>query len=171
MALSPKSVHKPFRKLEKLLKKFPDPPSPEDVHDVRTQTRRIEAIVGAFQIDKKKSGKDLVKSLKPIRKAAGDVRDMDVLTDFVASLDPKGDGDCRVELIEHLANQRTKGARKLLKKVDANAKQTRAELKQCSKIADSGLDASKVRNAKAKDKQENRRKAADSMIRWPLPLR
>jgi CHAD domain-containing protein len=163
MALSINSVHKPFRKLEKLLKNFPDPPSAEDVHDVRTQTRRIEAIAGAFRLDSKKTGKTLLKDLKPIRKAAGDVRDMDVLTDFVASLHPRGDADCRVQLMEHLARQRGKAAVKLAKKANANAKRTRTELKRCDKIAESGIEAANSRDAGEKDLQKNRRKSAESM--------
>ena len=163
MALCAESVHKPFRKIEKLLKDFPDPPSPEDVHDLRTHTRRIEAVVVAFQLDCMREGRELVKSLKPIRKAAGEVRDMDVLTDFVASLDPRGDGDCRVELIEHLANQRTTAARKLLKKVKANAKEARSELKQCRKIAEKGLSSATSRDAKDSDKRKRRRKSVSSM--------
>lgn len=164
MALDAKAVHKPFRKLGRLLKKFPDPPAPEDVHDVRTDTRRIEAMVDAFQLDHKKSGSPLLKSLTPIRKAAGDVRDMDVLTDFAASLQPDGDGQCRLQLMEHLAGRRTKAAAKLAKKVDANGKQARDSLKQCGKFAESGLDAAGLRNAKPKDKQKSREKSASSMV-------
>lgn len=163
MALSAKAVHKPFRKLQKLLKNFPDPPFPEDVHDVRTQSRRIEATVGAFQLDHRNPGRALVKTLRPIRKAAGDVRDMDVLTDFTASLDPRGDGDCRVELIEYLVDHRRKAAAKMVKSVDANEKEARSELKKCGKITESGLDAVNSRSAKEKDKRQNRRKAAHSM--------
>ena len=163
MALDAKAVHKPFRKLGKLLKKFPDPPSPEDVHDVRTHTRRIEAMVGAFQLDCKKSGNNLVKSLRPIRKAAGGVRDMDVLTDFAASLDPKADGDCRLRLMEHLASRRDKAAATLSKKVSANEKQARTGLKQTGKLAEAGLDAANTHNANPKDKRKMREKSAESM--------
>lgn len=163
MALDAKAVHKPFRKLGKLLKNFPDPPPPEDVHDVRTQTRRIEAVVEAFQLDDRKSASTLVKSLKPIRKAAGEVRDMDVLTDFAASLKPDGDRDCRLQLMEHLAARRNKAATKLTRKVDANAKQVRSSLKRCDKVAEAGLDAANSRNAKPEDKQKSRAKSSHSM--------
>lgn len=163
MALDTKTVQKPFRKLGKLLKKLPDPPSPEDVHDIRTHTRRIEAVVGAFKLDKQKSGNKLVKSLKPIRKAAGGVRDMDVLTDFAASLDPKADGDCRLRLMEHLTIRRNKAAAKLLRKVSANEKQARNGLKQIGKLAEAGLDAANTRNAKPKDRSKMREKSAESM--------
>lgn len=161
MALDAKTVHKPFRKLEKLLKSFPDEPSPEDIHDVRTQTRRIEAIVDAFH--GRKSGKSLVKTLKPIRKVAGEVRDMDVLTDFTVSLKPGGDGDCRLQLMEYLAAQRKKSAAKLARRVRAHAKRVRASLKQYGKFAEDGLDAASAPSAKPKATREGREKSVDSM--------
>lgn len=163
MALDSKTVQKPFRRLRKILKKFPDPPGPEDVHDVRTHTRKIEALVGALQLDDRKSGSNLVKSLKPIRKAAGDVRDMDVLTDFAASLNPGSDGDCRLRLMEHLAVRRTKAAAKLSKKVNANAHEARDLLKRSGNRANDGLDASDARNSNQRDKQKSREKSADTM--------
>jgi CHAD domain-containing protein len=163
MALDRNSVHKPFRKLRKLLKNFPGPPSPDDVHDVRTHTRRIEAITSAFQLDDKKSGRDLIKSLTPIRKAAGDVRDMDVLSDFAASLKPDRDGNCRLKLMKHLAGKRMKAAAKLEKKVSANAKRARIDLKQSSKFAEAGLEDANSGGAKPKDVRESRKKSADSM--------
>ncbi len=177
MALDAKSVQKPFRKLGRLLKSLTGPPSSEDVHDIRTHTRRVEAIVDAFELKRKKAGNGLVKSLRPIRKAAGAVRDMDVLSGFVAELDPREDDDCRAQLMEHLANQRTKAAKKLLKEISANKKKARAELKECGKMADSGLDASGSRDSQEKDKQKSRRQSTTSiatslqieqeLINWP----
>jgi CHAD domain-containing protein len=163
MALDLKSVDKPFRKLAKLLKKFPDPPAPEDIHDVRTHTRRIEAVVGAFQLDSKKTGNSLVKNLKPIRQAAGAVRDLDVLTDLAASLDRAGDGDCRLQLMEHLGARRKKAAAKMHKTVDATEKAARSLLKTCRKSAEAGLNAANPGNAKGKSIQKIRQKSAGSM--------
>ena len=162
MALDPRTIQKPFRKLRKLLKNFPDPPAPEDVHDVRTHTRRVEALLGILGCDRK-TASQLIKTLKPIRKAAGEVRDMDVLTDFSASLEPGDHGDCRLKLMEHLATRRIKAATKLCKKVDGNAKEARDLLKQSGKMANSGLDAANTSNGKAANKQKSRRKSADSM--------
>jgi CHAD domain-containing protein len=163
MALDPKSVNKPFRKLRKLLKNFPDPPDPGDVHDLRTHTRRIDAMTGAFQLVTKKAGKELVKNLKPIRKAAGDVRDMDVLTDIAASLDPNGNGDCRLKLMQYLAERRTRSATKLVKKVKINQKRLRADLKECATNAERGIVSAKSKGAKQKDNRKSRRKPASSM--------
>jgi CHAD domain-containing protein len=162
MALDPETVDKPFRKLGKLLRKFPDPPAPEDIHDVRTHTRRIEAVVGAFQLDMESTGKKLVRSLKPIRQAAGTVRDLDVLIDLAASLDRAEDGDCRIQLMEHLGARRKKAAAKLSKTVDAREKALRGLLKECRKSAEGGLNAANSSHAK-KNGQKKRQKSAGSM--------
>ena len=45
--LDPERVLKPTRKLRKLLKNMPKQPAPEQVHDLRTNTRRFEAILAA----------------------------------------------------------------------------------------------------------------------------
>ena len=48
MALDPDRVVKPVRKLRKAIKRFPNTPDPELVHDVRTRSRRIEAMLDAL---------------------------------------------------------------------------------------------------------------------------
>lgn len=162
MPLDAKAIGKPFRKLRKFLKDFPNPPGPEEVHEVRTHTRRIEAIVGALRLDGR-SGKRLVHDLKPIRKAAGEVRDMDVLTDLAASIDPRDDGDCRLKLMQYLARRRTKAAKKLVKKVNSGEKELRAELKACRAAVESDLDDAESRDARAKGNPKRRAKAAQSV--------
>jgi CHAD domain-containing protein len=46
MPLDPKRVQKLVRELRKFLKKVPKRPSIEDIHDLRTNTRRFETNVG-----------------------------------------------------------------------------------------------------------------------------
>lgn len=70
-------VEKPIRKLRKAFKRLSDDPRPEDVHALRTQTRRLEAIVATLRIVPAKKAERLLKSVTPVRKAAGEVRDMD----------------------------------------------------------------------------------------------
>lgn len=163
MALDAKAVDKPFKKLRKLLKNFPDSPAAEDVHDVRTHTRRIEAIAGAFRLRGKKEGRELIKDLKAIRKAAGDVRDMDVLTELAASIDPRSDGDCRLKLMQNLSDQRTRAATKLVKKVNGERKELRSELKDCRALADANVDSATSQQASDKQRRKGRAKAAGSM--------
>lgn len=163
MALDPKTIKKPFRELRKLLKNFPDPPEIKDVHDVRTHTRKIEAFAGVFGCVDSKSGKKVVKTLKPIRRAAGDVRDMDVLTELAASLDADDDNGCKTKLIQNISDRRIKAATKLNKRVNASASEARGLLKASGRLAADGLDSSNARNAKPKDKRKSREKSSSTM--------
>ena len=113
MALDRTRLLKPIKKLEKLVKKLDREPTPDKVHDLRTSTRRVEAIFEALSLDSQDSGKAMLKDLARLRKRAGKVRDMDVLTSYAASLHLDGEEDCKVQLLEYLGAQRRKYARKL----------------------------------------------------------
>ncbi len=89
MALDLNRAEKPVRKLRKLLKKMSNPPTPEEVHDFRTNSRRVDATLKAFSLDSEPSSRRLLKRLARLRKRAGKVRDMDVLTDFASGLREK----------------------------------------------------------------------------------
>lgn len=122
---------KPVRKLRKLLKILPKDPAPEEVHSLRTNTRRLEATLAAISLDGLAGQKKLLKGVARIRKTAGKVRDMDVLTNFACSLGAEAEDDCRVQLLEHLGAQRERHARKLHATVAKQAT-TRARLKRLS---------------------------------------
>jgi CHAD domain-containing protein len=49
MALDLNRAEKPVRKLRKLLKKMSNPPTPEQVHDFRTNSRRVDATRRLFR--------------------------------------------------------------------------------------------------------------------------
>jgi CHAD domain-containing protein len=134
MALNPKRVQKPFRKLRKLLKEMPRQPLPNQVHDLRTNTRALEAMASALSLDSRSRMKKLLKDLARIRKRAGKVRDLDVLTSYAATLQAKGEQDCSVRLIEHLGAERRKKARKLHSAVTKQARVVRPALKQTSSL-------------------------------------
>jgi CHAD domain-containing protein len=133
MKMQPQPVEKPLRKLRKQLKQFPLHPRPEDVHSLRTQTRKLEAILTAMSIDLNKPCRRLVKAIKPVRKSAGKVRDMDVLIANAATLSD-GHKETVVRLVEHLAATRMKGARELYSVVRARQRDARKLLKQSSKL-------------------------------------
>lgn len=113
MGLDFKQVQKPGRKLRKLLKKMPAQPSPEQIHDFRTNSRQMEATLHAFGLDSARRGRRVLKPLSRMRKRAGNIRDMDVLTSYAANLRPDdGERDCTVQLLEYLGAQRRKYAKK-----------------------------------------------------------
>jgi CHAD domain-containing protein len=72
-------VRKALRELGKLLRSLPANPPPKEVHKLRTVTRRVEAIAAVLPPSERKKSRRLLKPIEPVRKAAGDVRDMDVL--------------------------------------------------------------------------------------------
>ena len=103
MALDFKRVQKPPGKLRKLLKNMSARPTPEQVHDFRTNSRKMEATLQAFGLENSGLGRRVLKPLSRLRKRAEKVRDLDVLTTYAASVDAKdGEKDCAVQLLEYL---------------------------------------------------------------------
>jgi len=134
MPLNPDNLQTPLRRLRKILKAFPQSPPPETVHDLRTRTRRIEAMLRALRLDAKPNEQRLLKAVKPIRRRAGAVRDMDVLTGLATKLQPEGEQECLVELFEHLGAQRDQLSRKLNSRVLQDGPPIRRRLKRASRF-------------------------------------
>jgi CHAD domain-containing protein len=132
MALDPNRVHQPVKKLRKMVKQIRKQPLPEQVHDLRTNTRRLEATMAALSPDSRRNARKLLKNLSRIRKLAGKVRDMDVLTAYAATIDAGEEQDCKVQLLEHLGAERHKLAKNLHTTVAKNAQPVRRRLKQFS---------------------------------------
>lgn len=134
MKLDPNSVQKPLRNLRKQLNAFPPNPRPEDVHSLRMQTRKLEATVAALVLDREKKSRSLLKLITPVRKAAGKVRDMDVLVGDALTLSGDQPGEGLVRLVQHLSRMRVKSARKLHDIVRRKRQPARKRLKQSSKL-------------------------------------
>ena len=116
------------------MSRFPPNPRPEEVHLLRTYTRRLEATVAALVIDREKPSRRLVKAIRPVRKAAGKVRDMDVLIGEAMTLPDHQVSEAAIRLVEHLAKMRVKNARKLRGVIRARGEDARRLLKQSSKL-------------------------------------
>jgi CHAD domain-containing protein len=113
MALDVNRAEKPVRKLRKLLKKMPAMPGADDIHAFRTNSRRIEATLQALSLDSENNCRRILKELSHLRKRAGKVRDMDVLTDYLLSQSQREkEKECSVQLLEHLGAQRQRYAKK-----------------------------------------------------------
>jgi len=131
MGIDRDQLDKPIRKLRKVLKKMAGEPAPKQVHDLRTNSRRLEATLQA--IDPDQNERKILTRVSRLRKSAGKVRDMDVLTGCAAELTPSEDeDDCSVRLLEHLGAKRQKKARKLRKAVQDSAPDLRKRLKRTS---------------------------------------
>lgn len=134
MEIEREHAEKPIRKLRKALKRLPAEPSVDEVHALRTQSRRLEAIVNALMLDEKKKTRRLLKAMTPVRKAAGEVRDMDVLVGNVLTLSDSHRDEALVRLIEHLGERRVEGARELRQTIEQHKKDARRNLKQYVKL-------------------------------------
>ena len=139
MALDQEKIRKTIRKLRKSLERNSQWRSPEKVHDLRTRSRRFEAVMRALMFDQKPSGDRLLKTVAWIFKQAGKVRDMDVLTAFVSGLTIEGpaahsdahNDSCVAQLLQHLQEQRQKSALKLHARIGKHGKPVRHQLQQC----------------------------------------
>src|SRR6266478_2437904 len=95
-------IKKNIRKLRKLLKKAPKLPNPDEIHDLRTQIRRFEAMLEALDVNCKRNERRVLRYLGRIRKRAGKIRDMDVLTGHASTVQVDQERDCLVQLLEYL---------------------------------------------------------------------
>jgi CHAD domain-containing protein len=133
MELELGSVRKPVRQLRKSLKGLAGDPTISYVHDLRTRSRRVEAIAVMLDAGSKRSRHHLLKMLRSLRKAAGEVRDMDVLAAKTRTLAGRG-REASVELlIERLQARRVEGAHSLMEVVNEYGTEARDGLEQFSR--------------------------------------
>jgi CHAD domain-containing protein len=121
---------KPLRKLHELLKDFPAHPTPEEVHELRTRERRLEAIVHTFSSESDRDAQRLLKLMKPVRKAAGRVRDMDVLAARLHEVQVDSGADGLARLIGHIAGLRDKQVARLHQAIARRGKRVRRCIRQ-----------------------------------------
>jgi len=141
MADSPEQMREPFRKLRESLKHIEKNPPPEEVHKLRIQARRIESIASALVPDGGNKARRLIKPVKQLRRAAGGVRDMDVLINNALTLRDSSNGPSLAQLLEYLTSERAKNALKLLKTFDRESKLARKNLRKYSRIVKSATEA------------------------------
>jgi CHAD domain-containing protein len=116
--------------------------SPKRVHHLRSTTRRIEATLqllvlstGIPRIDKQ--SKPLQRSLRKLRRAAGEVRDADVHYDLLAPYNRTPDAK---RLREDLTAVREKAERKLIKRLEQEQKRIELRLHNLEASLSPALD-------------------------------
>ncbi|MGA9063238.1 MAG: CHAD domain-containing protein [Terracidiphilus sp.] len=170
-------ARKALRDLGKTLKNLPTDLPPKEVHKLRTATRRVEAIAALAPGDQKKSRR-LLKSIEPVRKAAGGVRDMDVLLANARRLArySAGDsatrlGDSLTRLLEQLEIARQRNAAELRRALHRRRDAARQNLKQYSKLVQSALTAAGPTASVNGQEHEEIHAAAMNVVRelgeWP----
>ncbi len=130
MAIAFDRVEKPLRQLRKSLRKLPASPAPDAVHKLRTRARQVEAIAAALPPAGEKLARRLLKSIKSLRKAAGRVRDMDVLAAHARTLPHEPHAEPLARLFDHLDRSRKVHAAALLETFDSQRKPAREHLRQ-----------------------------------------
>jgi CHAD domain-containing protein len=133
MALNTEQILKSVRKFRQTLKSAPVSPTPQEVHKLRTQARRVESVLEAFWYVPRRRGRVVLKQISRLHKRAGGVRDMDVLTAHLATIPqlPK-ETDCTVQLLEHLGAKRETQAAKLRRVHHRYSRPLRKHLKRCA---------------------------------------
>jgi CHAD domain-containing protein len=134
-------VQKALRELGKSLKGLPPNPLPKQVHKLRTSARRVEAIAVALPQAEGKASRRLVKAIEPLRKAAGGVRDMDVLTANIRRLRQSAPADSLARLVDHLDAARADEASQLRMALERKRETARENLKAYSRKVESTLAA------------------------------
>ena len=161
-------VRKALRELGKSLESLHGESAPKDVHKLRTDSRRVEAIAGVLQAADGKKSRRLVKSIEPVRKAAGGVRDMDVLLADARKLARYCDGESLGHLVEHLETARQQYAGELQHALHHRRKAVLADLKEYSKFVASAAkhaQSASSSGADANQSQENIHSSAMDVMR------
>src|SRR5262245_37020494 len=133
MSFDIERIQKSTRRVRKFLQKNSKRPSSDAIHNLRTSTRSLETTFTTFRLDSKKSVKRLLRGLTDVRKRAGKVRDMDVLTADALTVNQTAEQDCLVQLLEYLGAKRNKYAKKLRLVIATDSPQLRRNLKRSSK--------------------------------------
>jgi CHAD domain-containing protein len=98
-------------------------------------------MVKALGFDGRRNERRLLSRLGTIRKRAGRVRDMDVLTGHTATVAVDGEQDCLLELLEYLGAECYRHARRLRQLMRQDGAALRKRLKRTSKRIDERVPA------------------------------
>ena len=135
MSFDLQRIQKSTRRVKKFLREHPKEPGVNAVHNLRTSTRSLETTFVTLGITANAKVRRLLRDLRDVRKRAGKVRDMDVLTADVLTLTRESEQECYVQLVEYLGAERIKYAKKLRNTVVSAGPQVRRNLKRnCKRL-------------------------------------
>src|SRR5215471_3963213 len=130
MSFDVKRIDKSSRRVQKFLRKNSRRPSSTAIHNMRTSIRSLETTFNTVGLDSKGKVTRLLHDLRDIRKSAGKVMDLDVMTADALALADDEERDCLVQLIEHLGAERNKYAKKLHRVIQTTGSQFQHDLKR-----------------------------------------
>jgi CHAD domain-containing protein len=150
MAVDHQRTQHLFKKLSQLLGQNATRPHPEAVHDLRTITRRVEALLDALTTEPDRNQRKLLRRLKRLRRRAGRVRDIDVQILALRTLKIGRDSGRKAQLARHLNDRRSRRERKLQKALDpATIRDLRRRLVRCERAVVAPQPASRPAAASA----------------------
>ena len=150
MSVDRNRLRKSVGKLRKLLKKHKSI-DPKEIHDFRTHARRFEASAEALGFKRRGNKGRLFQDLAELRKLAGKVRDMDVFTGCVLTLDVEGEQDCAVRLLEYLGGKRFRRTKKMMRQVAKYRRRLSQGLKKSLAHIEKLLDDADAKSAAPAD--------------------
>jgi CHAD domain-containing protein len=139
MAFDLGRVQKDIRKLRRFLKHTPKHTTPKKVHSLRTAIRRFEAAMQALALESNANERRLLGKLAKLRKRAGKVRDLDVLTGYVADLNVNDEQECQIELLEYLGSERADRSEQLHSFAVKHGESLRRRLKRTASYLETSL--------------------------------
>ena len=134
MAVDHQRTQHLFKKLSQLLGQNATRPNPVAVHDLRTISRRVEALLDTLATEPDRNQRKLLRRLKRLRRRAGRVRDVDVQILALRTLKIGRDSARKGQLARHLNDRRARRERKLQKALDSGTvRDLRRRLTRCEK--------------------------------------
>jgi CHAD domain-containing protein len=138
-----------------------------EVHNLRTHARRVEAIAAALMPGGKKQKQRLLKTIRPVRKAAGVVRDMDVLARNARTLARHRRNGSVARLLAYLSSMRLESARELFEAVAERRSDARRRLKRFSRQIEKRFHENKPQAAGDGPGTEAAMKLIRELNSWP----
>src|ERR1700737_3668662 len=107
-----------FERMNRSIGRLSKSITPESVHRFRTNGRRVEALIEQLSPDTRNK-KKVLKLVAKLRKKAGKLRDIDVQIAFLNNLKVPDRRNHRAQLLELLAEEHARRARKLAKSANS----------------------------------------------------
>jgi CHAD domain-containing protein len=137
MSIAPQRSCAVFQKLERDVVKLASKPRAQNVHRLRTGTRRLQLLLNDLSPELDRSQKKLLKLLGQLRKRAGKVRDLDVQLAALRSLKIPREPRRKTQLMNELIEIRGRQEKKLRKAVDDDTvREIRKRLRRAGKDFD-----------------------------------
>lgn len=134
MPLNKAHTNQVFDKLSRSLVKLRSNPTSKNVHQFRTYSRRLQALLEELTPQLNRNDKRLHKLISRLRKRAGKIRDFDTQISVLRTLKLSDKSGSKAQLLRALSESRVRRARKLAEGLDAaTIREVRKRLRRTAK--------------------------------------